>query len=133
MNSNTNQMHANVLAPSMVMAHDPQIPSRQDRRNVSVGSISFLILMRASRTIGPQSLRSTSYDCMCGLSPGLSGFCQRHNQRNSMYLCVTIAPCNSRMKSLNLVDRLSIATVTHYTILRSKRRSQEVNDVDKSE
>jgi hypothetical protein len=33
----------------MFMAHEPQIPSRQERRKVSVGSISFLILMRASR------------------------------------------------------------------------------------
>ena len=30
------------------------LPSLQERLNVSVGSISFLILMRASRTIGPQ-------------------------------------------------------------------------------
>lgn len=29
-------------------------PSLQERRNVRVGSISFLILMSASRTIGPQ-------------------------------------------------------------------------------
>jgi hypothetical protein len=28
---------------------DPQIPSRQERLKVSVGSISFLILMSASR------------------------------------------------------------------------------------
>lgn len=31
------------------MAHEPQIPSRHERRKVRVGSISFLILMRASR------------------------------------------------------------------------------------
>jgi hypothetical protein len=37
--------HASVLTPSMFMAHDPQIPSRQDRRKVSVGSTSFLILI----------------------------------------------------------------------------------------
>lgn len=30
------------------------LPSRQERLNVSVGSISFLIFIRASRTIGPQ-------------------------------------------------------------------------------
>lgn len=30
------------------------LPSRQERLNVSVGSISFLILISASRTIGPQ-------------------------------------------------------------------------------
>ena len=35
------------------MAHDPQIPSRQDRRKASVLSISFLILIRASSVIGP--------------------------------------------------------------------------------
>ena len=34
------------------------MPSRQDRRKVSVGSISFLILMRASKTIGPRGLAS---------------------------------------------------------------------------
>ena len=82
--TDTNQMHASVFAPLMVMAHDPQMPSRHDRRNVNVGSISFLILMRASRTIGPQSLRSTSYDCMCGLSPGWSGFCPRQKHSNSI-------------------------------------------------
>ena len=34
----------------MFMAHDPQIPSRQDRLKVTVGSISFLILIKASST-----------------------------------------------------------------------------------
>ena len=47
-------MHASVLVPSMFIAHEPQMPSRQERRKVSVGSISFLILISASRTIGPQ-------------------------------------------------------------------------------
>ena len=51
---------ASVLVPSMFMAQEPQMPSRQERRKVSVVSISFLILMIASRTIGPQSSRSTS-------------------------------------------------------------------------
>lgn len=41
---------ARVLTPSMFMAHEPQIPSRHDRRKVSVGSTSFLILMSASST-----------------------------------------------------------------------------------
>ena len=52
--------HAAVVAsaPSMFIAHEPQIPSRHERRNVRVWSISFLILIRASRTMGPQSLRS---------------------------------------------------------------------------
>jgi hypothetical protein len=47
-------MQANVLVPPIFIAHDPQIPSRHDRRNVKVGSISFLILMSASNIIGPQ-------------------------------------------------------------------------------
>jgi len=46
-------MHANVLHPQIFIAHDPQIPSLQLRRKVKVGSISFFILFRASRTIGP--------------------------------------------------------------------------------
>ncbi|KAI8023981.1 hypothetical protein LOK49_LG03G01421 [Camellia lanceoleosa] len=41
----------------MFIAQEPQIPSRHDRRKVRVGSISFLILMRALRTMGPHSLR----------------------------------------------------------------------------
>jgi len=45
---------ANVLVPSIFIAHDPQMPSRQDRRKVSEGSCSFLILKSASRTMGPQ-------------------------------------------------------------------------------
>ncbi len=36
----------------MFMAQEPQIPSRQERRKVRVGSISFLILIKASSTIG---------------------------------------------------------------------------------
>ena len=44
---------ASVLAPATFIEHDPQIPSLHDRRKVKVGSISFLILMRASSTIGP--------------------------------------------------------------------------------
>ena len=53
-------VQASVLVPSMFMAQEPQMPSRQERRKVSVGSISFLILISASRTIGPQVSRSTS-------------------------------------------------------------------------
>eukprot|EP00964_Phaeocystis_antarctica_P020266 scaffold11189_cov54-Phaeocystis_antarctica.AAC.2 len=54
------QRHASVFVPSMFIEHEPQMPSRHERRNVSVGSISFLILIRASRTMGPQSFRLTS-------------------------------------------------------------------------
>jgi len=43
----------------MFIEQEPQIPSRHDRRKVSVESISFLILISASRTIGPHVLRST--------------------------------------------------------------------------
>ena len=41
------------------MAHEPQTPSRQERRKVKVESTLFLIQNSASRTIGPQSSRST--------------------------------------------------------------------------
>ena len=51
---------ASVLPPSMFIAQEPQMPSRQERRKVSVGSTSFLILISASRTIGPQASRSIS-------------------------------------------------------------------------
>ena len=54
------RVQASVFTPSMFIAHEPQMPSRQERRNVSVGSISFLILISASRTIGPQLAMSTS-------------------------------------------------------------------------
>ena len=45
-------VQASVLVPSMFMAQEPQTPSRQERRKVSVGSILFLIQISASRTIG---------------------------------------------------------------------------------
>ena len=65
-------MQASVLVPSMLKAQLPQTPSRQERRKVSVWSISFLILISASRTIGPQASRSTSKVSSLGFSP-LSG------------------------------------------------------------
>ena len=88
--------HARVLTPSMFIAHEPQIPSRHDLRNVNVGSISFLILIcsqravdanfairdrpaqltKASSIIGPHCDRSTSYVCSFGFSVGVSGFCR---------------------------------------------------------
>jgi hypothetical protein len=52
-------VQASVLPPSMFMAQEPQMPSRQERRNTRVESTLFLIQMSASRTIGPQSSRST--------------------------------------------------------------------------
>lgn len=50
--------HANVLTPSMFIAQLPQIPSLQLRLNVRVGSISFLMRIRASSIIGPVLFRS---------------------------------------------------------------------------
>lgn len=47
-------IHASVLVPPIFIAQDPQMPSRQERRKVKDGSISFLILIKASSTIGPQ-------------------------------------------------------------------------------
>ena len=48
-----------MFVPSMFIAQEPQMPSRQERRKVSVGSILFLIQISASSTIGPQSSMST--------------------------------------------------------------------------
>src|SRR5262249_35041614 len=47
-------VQASVLVPSIFIEHDPQMPSRQERRKVSVGSMAFLIQISASSTIGPQ-------------------------------------------------------------------------------
>jgi hypothetical protein len=66
-------VQARVFTPSMFMAQEPQMPSRQERRKVSVASTSFLILISASRTIGPQRSRSSSKLSTRGFSP-LSGF-----------------------------------------------------------
>lgn len=60
---------ASVFVPSMFIAHEPQMPSRHDRLNVSVESSSFLILSSASSIIGPHVLRSTWYFCEWGFSP----------------------------------------------------------------
>ena len=38
----------------MFMAHEPQMPSRHERRSDSVASISSLIFSSTSNTIGPQ-------------------------------------------------------------------------------
>ncbi len=53
-------MQARPFLPSMFMAHEPQMPSRQERRKLKVESISFLILISASNTMGPQASMSTS-------------------------------------------------------------------------
>ena len=65
---------ASVLTPSMFMAQLPQMPSRQLRLKVRVGSTSFLMRMRASSIMGPVLLRSSVYDCILGLAEGSSGF-----------------------------------------------------------
>src|SRR6478672_10341721 len=54
-------VHASVLVPSMFMEHEPQMPSRQERRKVSVGSITFFIQISASSTIGANNLRMDTY------------------------------------------------------------------------
>ncbi|MNS44471.1 hypothetical protein D3C86_1013870 [compost metagenome] len=46
-------VQARVLRPSMFIEHEPQMPSRHERRNDRVGSISFLMWIRASRSMGP--------------------------------------------------------------------------------
>jgi hypothetical protein len=58
----------------MFMAQLPQIPSRQLRLKVNVGSTSFLILMSASSIMGPVLFISSVYDCILGFDDGSSGF-----------------------------------------------------------
>ena len=67
--SEMNRVQASQLVPSMFMAHEPQTPSRHERRKVNVESTLFLIQNNASRTIGPQSSRSTWNVSRRGLAP----------------------------------------------------------------
>ncbi len=53
-------VQARPLRPSMFIAHDPQMPSRHERRKVNELSCSAFILISASSTIGPHSSRSIS-------------------------------------------------------------------------
>lgn len=53
-------VQARVLRPPMFIAQDPHTPSRHERRKARVGSTSFLMWIRTSRTIGPQASTSTS-------------------------------------------------------------------------
>ena len=66
--------HASPFCPFMFMAQEPQMPSRQERRKVSVGSCSFLIFMSTSSIMGPHSARFTAYVARKGAWPGASGF-----------------------------------------------------------
>jgi ferredoxin len=52
---------ARVLTPSIFIAQEPQTPSLQERLKVRVESTSFLILIKASKTIGPHFFLSISY------------------------------------------------------------------------
>lgn len=72
--SDMNRVHASQFVPSVFMAQEPQTPSRHERRKVRVESTLFLIQIRTSRTIGPQSSRSTSSNRGAGshLSPDCS-------------------------------------------------------------
>ena len=47
-------MQARELQPPIFMAQEPQMPSLHDLLKVRVGSISLLILIKASSTMGPQ-------------------------------------------------------------------------------
>src|SRR6516165_4920028 len=78
------RVQASVLVPPMFIAQLPHTPSRQDRRNVSVGSTLLLIQISPSSTIGPQSSRSTKNVSRRGFCPS-SGF-QRYT-RNSRRFC----------------------------------------------
>ena len=62
-------VQARRLTPLMFMAHEPQMPSRQERRKVSVESSAALIWISASSTIGPQLFVSSSKVSRRGFSP----------------------------------------------------------------
>ena len=81
---------ANVFTPSIFIAQLPQMPSRQLRRNVSVGSTSFLILISASNIIGPVLFRSSVYVCIRGFAVGSSGF-QRYTWKVLMRRALSCA------------------------------------------
>ena len=83
------------------MAQEPQIPSLQDLLNVKDGSISFLILIRASSTIGPQLFRSTLYSTILGLSPAVSGSHLGHGRFNSRTISTIIQYINISPSLLN--------------------------------
>jgi hypothetical protein len=53
-NSSIGVRQASRFWPSIFIAQEPHTPSRRDRRNDRVGSIWSLIVVSASRTIGPQ-------------------------------------------------------------------------------
>ena len=54
-------VQARPFLPFMFIEQEPQMPSRHERRKVSVGSCSLFILIRASSTIGPHLSRSIAY------------------------------------------------------------------------
>jgi len=96
----TDHKQARVFPPLMFIEQEPQIPSRQERRKVSVGSISFLILIKASNTMGPHLFRSISYVCMWGLSPGLSGFYEKFDINSA---CRTAKKSGRESSSLGML------------------------------
>ena len=59
-------VQARVFLPSIFIEHEPQMPSLHDLLKVIVVSISFFIFKSASRTIGPQSEVSISYESTLG-------------------------------------------------------------------
>ncbi len=62
-----NVVQASVFLPSIFIAQDPQIPSRQERLMERVLSTSFFILSNASKTIAPQSSKSIKKVSTVGL------------------------------------------------------------------
>ena len=74
-NSSMPLVQASVLEPSMFIAHEPQMPSRQERRSVSVGSTLFLI-QSSRRAPSARNRRGRRNRCRCADSrhrPATSG------------------------------------------------------------
>lgn len=116
-------MQANVLMPPMFIEHEPQMPSRHERRNVSVGSISFLIFSNASSTIGAHSFRLTWYFCMYGFSVGLSGF-QRYTSNVFMRGFFSGAAVSSAARGADTCSKRS------YFGYRTKKKEETISNND---
>lgn len=69
--------------PPIFMAQEPQIPSRQDLLKVSVGSMSFFILISASSTIGPHLAGSKTKETHQQQKPGKRQSYMTTARRNS--------------------------------------------------
>lgn len=104
-------MQAKVLIPPMFIAHEPQMPSRQERRNVSVGSTSFFILISASNTMGPH------------LKISVHAVCKKHSSlmdaegNGNLHYSVTGPDTQMNpLHVLHIIQNIITDSKTHFTL-----------------